>query len=93
MTPTEAQLSVQAMIDDLRHIMGTRPHTGWPDMAGAALRHHRPPIDEALLDDDHRVLQEAGYQAFRGLVAGDADEIRKAILEIRRIETSEDATA
>jgi hypothetical protein len=89
MTPTEACASVQALIDDLRYIMGTRPHTGWPTMASAALEHHRPEIAETLLDEAHRGLQTAGQRALRGLVASDAQEIRSAILEIRRIETTE----
>ncbi len=88
MTPVEAMLSVNALIEDLRHIMGTRPHTGWPPMAEAALKHHQPLIEDALLDENHRMLQTAGHRALRGLVSSDADEIRAAITEIRRIEST-----
>ena len=88
MTPAEARVSVQSLIDDLRHIMGTRPHTGWPAMAEAALGHHRPMIAEDLLEPNMRDLQKAGHQALEGLVVSDAEAIRAAITEIRRVETA-----
>ena len=91
MNSAEARVSVQALIDDLRYIMGTRPHTGWPAMAEAALEHHRPMIADELLEPAMRDLQQAGHKALEGLVVSDAEVIRAAITEIRRVETGQTA--
>ncbi|MDA3040385.1 MAG: hypothetical protein O3C27_12830 [Actinomycetota bacterium] len=88
MTPAEARVSAQSLNDDLRYIMGTRPHTGWPAMAEAALAHHRPMVADSLLEQDMRDLQNAGHQALEGLVVSDAEAISAAITEIRRVETA-----
>lgn len=93
MTPAEARASVQALIDDLRYIMGTRPHTDWPAMAAAALEHHQPLISDTLLDGFTCGLQRAGQRALRGLVASNAEEIRLAIVEIRGIEVALEPTS
>lgn len=86
MNQGEAAESVDALLGDLKFIMGTRPHTGWPEMATAALEHHDPMIPEHLLEWQTRRFQRAALLTLRGLAASDADIIRSGILDILAIE-------
>lgn len=91
MNQEEAQESVDVLIDDLKFIMGVRPHTDWPAMAEAALEHHDPLIEDRLLTWQSRRLQRAAHLSLRGLVAGDAEQIRAGFVDIRTIESLRDA--
>lgn len=91
MNQEEAQESVDVLVDDLKFIMGVRPHTEWPAMAEAALEHHDPLIEDRLLTWQSRRLQRAAHLSLRGLVNGDAEQIRAGFLDIRTIESLSDA--
>ncbi|MFT7597975.1 MAG: hypothetical protein ACI8TP_000895 [Acidimicrobiales bacterium] len=87
MNHEEAEESVGALVDDLRFLMGSRPHTAWPDMAEAAIEHHTPFIAEELLSWQQRRLQRAAHLALEGLAVSNAEQIRAGILDIRTIES------
>ena len=91
MNSEEAQASVDALIEDLRYLMGTRPHTEWPGMADAALDYHDPLIPEHLLSWQYRRLQRAAHLALKGLSVGNVEQIRAGVTDIRTIENLEDS--
>ncbi len=79
----DASTSVEAILGDLRHVVGRMPHDDWPEMAKTVLEYHEPPIDEALLGADHIGLQNACRGALAAL--GDNDYVRaKASIELIR---------
>ncbi len=89
MNSEEAQASVDALIEDLRYLMGIRPHTEWPGMADAAIEHHTPLIPEHLLTWQYRRLQRAAHLTLEGLSTSNAEQIRAGITDIRTIENLE----
>lgn len=91
MNEQEANESVDALIDDLKFIMGSRPHTDWPSLAKQAIAYHDPRIEDRLLDWQHRRLQRAAHLALFGLAEGDAERIRAGVLDVRTIESLADA--
>ena len=91
MNEEEAQASVDALIEDLRYLMGTRPHTEWPGMADAAIDYHQPRIGDHLLSWQYRRLQRAAHLALEGLSTSNAEQLRAGIIDIRTIESLEDS--
>lgn len=87
MNEDDAAQSVEALAGDVRHIMGSRPHANWPDMAEAALAHHDPPIPERLLSEPDRRRQRAVYQMLRGLRDSNERQIRIGILALKSAES------
>lgn len=90
MNEQEANESVDALVDDLKFIMGSRPHTDWPTMAKEAIAYHDPRIEDRLLDWQHRRLQRAAHLALFGLAEADPERIRSGVLDIRTIESLAD---
>lgn len=78
--------SVEALLGDLRHVVGRLPHDEWPQMAMAVLEHHDPPIDERLLGPDHIGLQAACRGALAALGDNDYVRAKASIEQIRRFE-------
>ena len=89
MNDEEARASVDALIEDLRYLMGIRPHTEWPGMADAAIEHHHPRISDHLLSWQYRRLQRAAHLVLEGLSTSNAEQIRAGIIDIRTIENLE----
>lgn len=83
-----ARLSVEALLVDLRHVIGEIPEDQWPDVAQAVLDHHQPPIDEAVLTNDQAQLQIWCRAVLEGLLTGNEDATRAAALKVRQYEDS-----
>lgn len=56
---TDAQLSVLALLDDLRHVVANMDAASWTEVANAVLDHHEPAINPELLPGDVAALQTA----------------------------------
>lgn len=82
----DAAVSVEALLGDLRHVVGRMPHEEWPAMARQVLEYHDPPIDTALLNGDHIGLQEACRATLDALIADDYGAAKSSIQAIRRYE-------
>ncbi len=78
--------SVEAILGDLRHVVGRMPHEDWPEMAKAVLEHHDPPIAEDLLGPDHIGLQTGCRGALEALSDDDYVRAKASIEQIRRFE-------
>ncbi|MEZ5229353.1 MAG: hypothetical protein R2710_22650 [Acidimicrobiales bacterium] len=78
--------SVEAILGDLRHVVGRMPHDDWPAMATAVLEHHDPPIADDLLGADHVGLQAACRGALAALADNDYVRAKASIEDIRRFE-------
>ncbi len=83
-----ARISVEALVNDLRHVIGTIAEEDWPESAKAVLEHHDPPIDEELLTPDQTELQKWCRAVFEGLLVGDEESTRAAALKVRQYEDS-----
>ena len=55
----DAQLSVLALLDDLRHVVANMEAATWTEVANAVLDHHEPAISPELLPEDVALLQTA----------------------------------
>ncbi len=83
---SDAQASVVALLEDLRHVVGRMSHVEWPAMARKVLEHHDPPVAVELLTPDHAGLQDACRQTLDALVADDYNKANSSIESIRRYE-------
>lgn len=70
-----AHQSVQALLDDLRHVVNEIPVPQRASAAVAVLEHHHPPVSEALLSEEGRRLQRLARQRLQSIVDNDAVEM------------------
>jgi len=84
----EARISVESLVNDLRHVIGNVEEAEWPEVAKAVLDHHDPPVHEVLLTDDQVELQKWCRAVFEGLLVGDEASTRAAALKVRQYEGS-----
>lgn len=96
MSPQEredARVSVQSLVNDLRHVVGNVPEADWPDTARSVLEYHEPPVDHALLTADQAELQKWCRAVLEGLLTGDEESTRAAALKVRQYEHSVEVDA
>ncbi len=86
---TEHELSVQALINDLNHVVVNVEPTDWAETAQAVREHHTPPISPTLLPADAVTAQREAHSIVGEMAKlGDnvpllrADAIRRQVGEL-----------
>lgn len=85
-TLTNAELSVIALLNDLRFVVGRLQPEEWPHNAQAVLDHHEPPIADVELPAGYQGLQSACRATLMALLADDYAQAKSSIADIRRFE-------
>ncbi len=77
-----AHQSVQALLDDLAYVTGSLPFDEQPTAARAVLDHHYPAVDDGLLSDAGRRLQQAARATLTELGQADRQQTFDDVLVI-----------
>lgn len=79
-----SEASVDALLGDIRHVVGNTEPEEWATLAAAVLEHHHPPIDDALLSMRVERLQHWCRKMLQAMIDTDEDAIHEAAEMVQR---------
>ncbi len=88
----DARISLESLLNDLRHVVAEIDETEWPEVARRVLEHHTPSIGETLLSPDQVQLQRWCRAMLEGLALADEPTTKAAALKVRQYEHAADPT-
>jgi hypothetical protein len=76
--------SVEALLGDLRYVVDNCDADEWALLATEVLKHHSPPIDDELLSERCRELQQACRTMLEAMRGTDEDAVRTAAMAVKQ---------